>query len=89
VIKVQPAPPVSPNKRKILLKTLEQLHIDNLALMSSCIEFAPKSFKALVRICNSHLLTKDLQSFFKLSILSFLKKSSIPLQYYIKFYKFK
>jgi len=35
---------VSPNKRKILLKTLEQLHIDNLALMSSCIEFAICTF---------------------------------------------
>ena len=41
------APPVSPNKCKILLKTLEQLSIDNLALMNSCIEYVQKKFRAL------------------------------------------
>ena len=31
---------VSLNKGKIFLKTLEQLSIDNLTLMNSCIEYA-------------------------------------------------
>jgi len=31
---------VSHNKGKFLLKTLEQLSIDNLTLMNSCIEYA-------------------------------------------------
>ena len=35
-----PAHRVSHNKCKILLKTLEQLSIDNLTLMNSCIEYA-------------------------------------------------
>jgi hypothetical protein len=34
---------VSRNKCKILLKTLEQLSIDNLILMNSCIEFTLKA----------------------------------------------
>jgi hypothetical protein len=41
-----PAPQVSHNKGKILLKTLEQLSIDNLTLMNSCIEFDLQMFKA-------------------------------------------
>ena len=38
-----PAPQVSLNKGKILLKTLEQLSIDNLTLMNNCIEYTKKS----------------------------------------------
>jgi hypothetical protein len=40
VVLQTPAPQVSHNKCKILLKTLEQLSIDNLTLMNSCIEYA-------------------------------------------------
>jgi hypothetical protein len=47
-----PVPRDSHNKCRILLKTLEQLSIDNLTLMNSYIEYALKRWPRLSPICN-------------------------------------